>query len=311
MTMTATSPTELKAMRRLPLGSAIADTITIAKRNLITLTRTPQLVVFSTIQPIMFVLLFRYVFGGSISIPGMPYVDYLIPGIIVQTALFAGAAASIGMAVDSVSGIFDRFRSLPMARSAVLGGRTLADTVRALFVILLMVFVGTLVGFRFHNGFIGGLAGIALCLLFAFSFLWFFAFVGLSMRDPETAQVASFLPIFPFVFASSIFTVISNMPPWLQAFARNQPITFVANAVRGLTQGAHFTCSQQLNKIMENHSINVRVPGRNEFIGCDSIPKSLLPHVESTASYTIKAVLWMIVIVAIFAPLAVRRYRKG
>ncbi len=222
-----------------PMTPAVAfgDIAAITKRNLLRIMRTPQLLVFSSIQPVMFVLLFRYVFGGAIPIPGIRYVDYLMPGIFVQTTLFGGAAASVGLAQDLKGGIIDRFRSLPMARSAVLAGRTLADLFRNLFVTGLMVAVGVLVGFRFHTGVVPGVAAIVLVLAFGYAFSWMYATIGLLVKDPETAQVAGFLPMFPFVFASSAFVPVQTMPGWLQVFAHVQPVSVTVDAVRALTQG--------------------------------------------------------------------------
>lgn len=222
---------------RLPRTAAFTDAMVIARRNIRRIARTPQLLVFSTIQPVMFVLLFRYALGGSINIPGIAYVNYLMPGIFVQTMLFGGASTAVGLAEDMNKGIVDRFRSLPMARSAVLAGRTVADLFRNVFVMVLMVVVGLLVGFEFNNGFVPALAALGLALLFGFSFSWFFAFIGLTVHDPEAAQVASFLPAFPLVFTSGAFTPVSQMPGWLQVFANNQPVTHVVGAVRALTQG--------------------------------------------------------------------------
>ena len=222
---------------RLPASAAFTDSFLVARRNILRILRTPQLLVFATIQPVMFVLLFRYVFGGSIHVPGESYVDYLIPGIIVQTVVFGATTTAVGLSQDLSTGIIDRFRSLPMARSAVLAGRTLADLLRNVFVVALMVVVGELVGFRFHNGFLPGLAAVGVALLLGYSISWAFALVGLTVTDPETAQLAGFLPIFPLVFASSVFTPIASMPGWLQAFAKVQPITRAANTVRALTQG--------------------------------------------------------------------------
>jgi ABC transporter DrrB family efflux protein len=270
--------TTVAAAPRSP-GHFITDSIVIAKRNLSKVLRTPQLIFFNSVQPIMFTLLFRYVFGGSIPLPGMRYVDYLIPGIIVQTSLFGGAGTAIAMADDIKGGIIDRFRSLPMSRAAVLAGRTFADVVRLLFVIALLFIVGMAVGFRFHNGVGPAVVAVVLCLLFGFAFLWFFAFIGMTVKDTETAQVAAFLPVFPLAFASSIFTQIKNMPGWLQVFARNQPVTKCVNAVRALTQG---------------HDRMVK-----------------LGYPESTSKLVVQALIWCVVIVAAFAPLAINRYRKG
>ena len=240
----------------------------IARRNLTGIARTPQLVVFATIQPVMFVLLFRYVFGGAIHVPGISYVDFLMPGIIVQTVVFGATSTAVGLSQDMSKGIIDRFRSLPMSRSAVLAGRTIADLARNVFVVLLMIVVGIAVGFRFHNGFGPAVAAVLVALLLGYTLSWVFAFIGLTVADPESAQLAGFLPVFPLVFASSVFVSIRSMPGWLQAFAKVQPITRAANAVRGLTEGG---------PIFAN---------------------------------LIWTLVWSIAILAVFAPLAVRRYRK-
>jgi ABC transporter DrrB family efflux protein len=226
---------------RLPMSAVLTDSIVIARRNLLMIMRTPQLLVFSTIQPVMFVLLFRYVFGGAINVPGTNYADFLLPGVFVQTVVFGGTAAAVALAADLNAGIVDRFRSLPMARSAVLAGRTAADAVRNVFVIALMVIVGYAVGFRFQGGFLAAVGAMAIALLFGYAFSWFFALIGLLVRDPETAQVAGFVPLFPLVFASSIFVSPQTMPSWLRWFAEHQPISKVANAVRGLSLGTATT----------------------------------------------------------------------
>jgi ABC transporter DrrB family efflux protein len=228
---------DVVASVHLPLSAIFTDAAVMAQRNLLRIIRLPQLLVFATIQPVMFVLLFRYVFGGAIHVAHGNYVDYLIPGVMVQTVVFGATSTSVGLAQDMSNGIIDRFRSLPMARSAVLAGRTTADLVRNVFVVLLMVVVGELVGFRFHNGVVPALAAIGVALLLGYALSWVFALVGQLVSDPETAQLAGFLPIFPMVFASSVFTPIASMPSWLQVFARNQPITRVADTVRALTQG--------------------------------------------------------------------------
>lgn len=220
------------------LGLAISDIAGITWRNLVHILRIPQLLVFSSIQPIMFVLLFRYVFGGAIATPGGHYVDYLLPGIFVQTSLFGGASTAVGLSEDLKGGIIDRFRALPMARSAVLAGRTLADLARNVLVVILMLVVGLLVGFRFHGTAIHNVAGLVLVLAFGYAFSWVFAAVGLMVKDPETAQIAGFLPIFPLVFASSAFVPVQTMPGWLQHFANVQPVSVTINAVRALVTGA-------------------------------------------------------------------------
>jgi len=230
----ATAP---RAAQSVTFAEALRDVGGITQRNLRRIMRTPRLLIFSSIQPIMFVLLFRYVFAGAIKVPNGDYVDYLMPGIFVQTALFGGASTAVGLASDLQGGIIDRFRSLPMARSAVLAGRTLADLVRNVFVVALMVAVGVLVGFRFHGSTGSDLGGIGLVLLFGYAFSWVFVAIGLYVKDPETAQVAGFLPLFPLVFASSAFVPVASMPGWLQAFANVQPVSVTVNAVRALLSG--------------------------------------------------------------------------
>jgi ABC transporter DrrB family efflux protein len=237
----STAELETLPPARLPASAAVTDAIVIARRNLLMIIRTPQLLVFSTIHPVMFVLLFRYVFGGAINVPTESYASFLLPGVFVQTVVFGSTTAAVALAYDHKRGIIDRFRSLPMARSAVLAGRTAADAVRNLFVITLMVLVGYAVDFRFQGGVLAAIGAMGIALLFGYAFSWFFAMVGMLVRDPETAQVAGFVPLFPLVFASSIFVSPQTMPSWLRAFAEHQPITAVANAVRGLSLGTATT----------------------------------------------------------------------
>lgn len=212
----------------------ITDALVITRRNLMYYIRLPQLLVFSTIQPVMFLLLFAYVFGGAIATPNGSYINYLLPGIIVQTVLFGGTATTIGLAEDLSKGLIDRFRSLPMARSAVLAGRTIADSVRNTFVVVLMIVVGYIIGFRFQNSLIPTLGALAIVILFGHVMSWVSANIGLLVKDPETAQVAGFIWIFPMVFASSIFVPPSTMPRALQVFAENQPVSVIATVVRDL-----------------------------------------------------------------------------
>jgi len=223
---------------------AASDAMAITRRNLIKYLRVPNLIVFSTVQPVMFVLLFAYVFGGAIKSalpPGVHYIDFLMPGIVVQTVVFGSTQTGVGLAEDMTKGIIDRFRSLPMARSAVLAGRTISDTVRNLVVVLLMVTVGTLIGFRIHTGVLPAVVALGVALGFGFAMSWISATIGLVLRDVETAQSASFVWIFPLVFASSVFVPLRTMPGWLQTFARANPITNVANALRALTLGGATT----------------------------------------------------------------------
>jgi ABC-2 type transport system permease protein/oleandomycin transport system permease protein len=216
---------------------ALSDTLTITKRNLLAYTRIPEALFFSTVQPIMFVLLFRYVFGGAISTPGTSYVNYLMPGIFVQTVAFGAVSTSIGLAEDLQKGIIERFRALPMARSAVLAGRTTADLVRNVFVVIIMTGVGFLVGFRPTTGVGPYLAGVLLILLFAYALSWGFAVIGLSAPNSETAQVMSFPLLFPLTFASSAFVPVDKMPSWLQGFATYQPVSVTVSACRALMLG--------------------------------------------------------------------------
>ena len=236
--MTATTVTAPASRANLVRPSVVGDSITIAWRNLLNMKRNPQLLVFSTIQPVIFVLMFRYVFGGAIrSLPGVPYVDFLMPGVFVQTILFGSLNTGIGLADDLSKGLIERFRSLPMARSAVLIGRTLADLVRDAFVVVLMCAVGYAVDWRPAGSLAQIVGGLVIMLLFAYALSWLFAIVGMSVRDGETAQAASFPLMAPLLFASSAFVPLHTMPGWLQTFARHQPVSIVVNATRGLTLG--------------------------------------------------------------------------
>jgi ABC-2 type transport system permease protein len=251
----------------------VGDAVTIAWRNILNLRRNPTVLVFSTIQPIIFVLLFRYVFGGAIQLKGqfssVPYVDYLMPGVFAQTIVFGGMQTGVGLADDMGRGLIDRFRSLPMARSAVLIGRTSADLVRNVFVIALMVAVGFLVGFRVHTNVLGLLAGVGVMLTFSFALSWIFATVGMSIGNAEATQAASFPLAAPLIFASSAFLSPDSISVgWLRWWARNQPVSQVCDAVRHLVLGGPTTAS------------------------------------------VVKALLWSIGIVAVFAPIAVMRYRR-
>lgn len=220
----------------------VSDTLAIAWRGLLTYRRVPQLLVFSTIQPVVFVLLFTYVFGGAIHVPGgVDYIDYLMPGIFVQTVVFGAIATAIGLATDVQSGLLERFRSLPMARSAVLTGRTIADLFRNVFVVILMASVGFLVGFTVHTNAAKFVAAMLLVLLFGYSMSWVFATVGLLLGNPESAQAAAFPVMAPLVFASSAFVPVATMPDWLQPFAEHQPVSVTASAARALTLGTPAT----------------------------------------------------------------------
>jgi ABC transporter DrrB family efflux protein len=217
--------------------SAITDTAVVIDRNLRHFIRQPDLLVFSTIQPVLFVLLFVYVFGGAIgrSLPGgVAYVDFLLPGIFVQSVTFGASQTAVGLKEDLTRGVLDRFRSMPMARSAVLAGRTVADLVRNIAVIGLMIAVGFVVGFRFLGGVAGAVACVAVVAAFGLALSWIFAFVALTVRGAETAQTAGFVVIFPLVFASSVFVPVATFPDWLQTFAKINPVTVTADAARSL-----------------------------------------------------------------------------
>ena len=227
-------------LRRPPPGAvraALTDDAVVTGRNLRHFIRQPDLLVFSTIQPVLFVLLFVYVFGGAIgrSLPhGISYVGFLLPGVFVQSVTFGASQTAVGLKEDLTRGVVDRFRSMPMARSAVLAGRTVADLVRNILVIGLMVAVGYLVGFRFLGGVAAAIGCVAVVAAFGFALSWIFAFVALTVRGAETAQTAGFVVIFPLVFASSVFVPVSTFPDWLQAFAKINPVTVTADAARSL-----------------------------------------------------------------------------
>lgn len=251
-------------MRRL-----VTDTLIIAERNIIRLPRAPELLIGFTIQPIMFVLLFRYVFGGAIRTPGYSYVDFLIPGIIVQNIAFGGFATALGLNEDVRKGLIDRFRSLPMSRAAVLGGRTLADVATNTLSLTILLITGIIIGFTFHTSVPDALAGVALLLVFGYAFSWFLAFVGLLASSPESVNSIGFIAVFPLTFISSAFVPVESMPAGLSDFAEVNPFTVVVDAIRHLWLGA---------------------PAGN---------------------YVWGAFAWSLVIVAVFAPLAVARYRRA
>jgi ABC transporter DrrB family efflux protein len=213
------------------------DANVVTGRNLRHFVRQPDLLIFSTIQPIMFVLLFTYVFGGAISHslpPGVSYIDYLLPGILIQSVTFRASQTAVGLSEDLKLGVIDRFRSMPMARSAVLVGRTAADLVRNVLIIVLMILVGYIIGFRFQAGVAQAVACVALVSAFGLALSWIFAFVALTVRGAEAAQTAGFVVLFPLVFASSVFVPVSTLPAWLQAIAKVSPVTLAANAARSL-----------------------------------------------------------------------------
>jgi ABC transporter DrrB family efflux protein len=265
------------AVRTSGAGRALSHAVVMAKRHLIQIPRIPELIVFATIQPIMFVVLFRYVFAGSIDVGGNEsYINFLMAGIFVQTVAFGSVATGIGLAADLQLGLIDRFRSLPMAPSAVLTGRTIADLVRNMFVVGVMIVVGLLVGFRPDGSLFGWISAVVLLLLLSFTFSWVGASVGLAVRSVEVAQSAGFIWLFPFTFASSAFVNPVNMPGWLQAFVENQPITHVVNAVRAQILGPEAART-------------LSIPEGSEW----------------------KALAWLLAILLVMVPVAVRLYRRA
>lgn len=219
------------------IGWAIKDTIAMTGRNLTAMRRVPQVLVFSLVQPVIFVFMFRYVFGGAIKIPGRSYVDYLMPGIFTQTVSFGAINTAVGLAEDKGRGLLERLRSLPMSRAAVLGGRVLADTARNIVIVLLMVVIGLLVGFRTHTNLAAVLAGIAVLVFFGVALASIFVFIGLSVTNGEAAQAAAFPLLAPLTFASSAFVDPATMPTWLEWWARRQPLSKSTEAVRALMLG--------------------------------------------------------------------------
>jgi ABC-2 type transport system permease protein/oleandomycin transport system permease protein len=251
------------------LAWALSDTWVMAKRNLTVWLRVPAYIVFTVVQPTIFTLLFRYVFGGAIhaDVPG-GYVNYLLPGIIGQTAAFASFATAISLAVEVQKGVVDRMRAMPMARSAFLGGRLLADVVRMAVTILVIIGVGYLVGFRFHNGVGGAVAMFVLAMALGAAVCCISATIGLWLKDEESTQAFGMIWMFPLTFVSSAFVPLASMPSWLRAFAVNQPITHVVNAMRSLALG---------------------LPLRDDLW---------------------LSAVWLAAIFAVFAPLAVRVYKR-
>jgi ABC transporter DrrB family efflux protein len=275
MTATATTPTVHGRLAR-----AVSDIAVITRRNLLFTVRLPQVLVLSSIMPVIFILMFTYVFGGAIQNALPPaaagkYVNWLIPGLLAQFALFGGSATASGLAEDLAKGAIDRFRSLPMAGAAVLAGRTLSDLVRLALTLTLMLAVGYGIGFRPQTSLPGLLGAAAVGLLFGYAWSWVMALLGLVVRSAEAVQAATYMVVFPLAFTSSVFVPTQTMPGWLQPFAANQPVTVATNALRGLVLG----------------------PGA-------------LPPGRTVAGQVALALLWAAAITAVFVPLAVRAYRR-
>jgi len=252
-------------MRRL-----VPDTLVMAERNLVRLPRAPDLLLGFTVQPIMFVLLFVYVFGGAIATPGYDdYVDFLIPGIIAQNIAFGGFVTALGLAEDMGKGLIDRFRSLPTARASVLAGRALADAVTNTIAIVVLLVTGLIIGFGFDANVVEILAGFALLLLFGFASSWIFALIGLSVSSPEAANGIGFTLVFPITFVSSAFVPVESMPAGIEQVADANPFSVIVDAMRALWLDAPAGDSVWL------------------------------------------AVVWCLVLIAIFAPVAVAKYRRA
>jgi ABC-2 type transport system permease protein/oleandomycin transport system permease protein len=253
------------------LASFAMDGWVICKRDLTRMLRMPQLIIFSIAQPVLFILIFVYVFGGAIDVgPGVAYVDFLMPGIFVQTAIFSASNTGSGLAEDLARGLVDRFHTLPMSRGAVLTGRTLSDLIRNALVIAVMCLVGLAVGFRFGDTTVPAvLAGFGVLLLFAYAFSWVSAAVSLAAGSTEAAQSAGFLWMFPLVFTSSTFVQVDTLPDWLQPFAEHQPVTPVIDATRALLLGG------------------------------------------PVAGDLMQSLAWSVAILAVFGPLGIRIYRRA
>jgi ABC-2 type transport system permease protein/oleandomycin transport system permease protein len=246
-----------------------SDTAIVAERNIIRIKRAPDLLTAFTIQPVMFLLLFVYVFGGAIQTPGYEYKDFLLPGIMVQNIAFGGFVTALGLNEDLNKGLIDRFRSLPMARPAVLAGRTLSDVATNSLSIAVLLITGLIIGFSFHATAIEIVGGLGLLILFGYAFSWVFALLGMIVSSPEAANSLGFIAVFPLTFISSAFVPVESMPAALRWFAEINPFTIEVNALRALWVGA------------------------------------------PTGNYVWGAVVWSLVILAVFAPLAVRRYRMA
>jgi len=248
--------------------NVVSNTLMIARRNLLHIKATPEQLVEMSIQPIMFLVLFVYVFGGAIAGSSAQYLQFALPGILVQSVSFLPFTTAIALNVDFQRGVIDRFRSLPIARSAVIGGRILADGVRILWSIIIITGVSMVLGFRFEGGSAGALGAVVLVLAWGLTMCWPMAFIGITARTTESVNTWGFMIILPLTFASTAFAPADTMPGWLQAFVKVNPVTAVIDATRGLMLGG------------------------------------------PVAQPLVRAVISMVVIVAVFAPLAIQRYRR-
>jgi ABC transporter DrrB family efflux protein len=262
---------------------ATYNTLLVTQRNLMTLMRVPTVFIFELVQPVMFVLLFRFIYANQLAtLPlGLTYVQFLMPGIFVQNAIFGATTTAIGLAEDMKKGVIDRFRSLPMARSAVLAGRTTFDLAKNLILVTIVIAIGYLVGFRFQNGFLNAMGVILLVLACSFTFSWISACIGLALKEVEAVQAASFTWIFPVVFVSAAFVPVAGMASFLQVIARNNPVTHWCNLARYLALGK---------------------------VGIiDSVTHQ---PIDTFEGLLVKAIVWIVALLAIFIPLAIRLYRK-
>jgi ABC-2 type transport system permease protein len=283
--MSAAVPVQAPSNPAQRIRLAISDGIVVAYRNLVTLWRVPTVLVFELVQPVMFVLLFRYIYDNQFqasNLGGVDYVLFLMPGIFVQNAIFGSTTTAIGIADDLKKGIIDRFRSLPMARSAVLAGRTTADLAKNLVLVLLVIAIGYLVGFRFSNGVAGALGVIVLVLAVSFTFSWISATVGLLLKEVEAVQAAVFTLIFPIVFVSSAFVPVAGMASWLQPIAEHNPVTYWCNLARYLSIGD---------------------------AGIPPDPTTGLPT-DTPEGLMLKSALWIVGLLIVFVPLSIQLYRK-
>ncbi len=264
----------------LPLRRTVLDVHLLAKRNLMKVMRKPRFIIFSTLQPIMQLILFVFVFGSIAQLKGLglSYKDFVVPAVIIQTMTFTGVQSGIGIADDMNTGMIDRFRSLPIARASFLLGRTASDTARLTFQVLLLVVTALVIGFRFQNGLVSGGAMILIAIMFGMALITFSEFVGLAVKDPETVQAAMFIPLLPLVFTSSAFAPISRLPGWMQPFAKVNPVTSAIDTARGLS------------------------------IGDDKLYK--VSQVHLSTAFTRFAITWVIIMV-LFTFLAVRQWRKN
>ena len=271
----ADQPTPAPRPERIAMRTTTAAAaLTVAGRTLRKFWRTPQLIVVGALTSAMFILIFRYVFGGAVNTGRVPYADFLIPAMAVSSGLFASGA--VGVADDIEGGLFDRLRSLPIPRSAILLGRSLADTALVAWATLITVALGYATGFRFHGSAVDALAAVGLCVIFGAAFTWPFIFMGLASGSSQAAQGMSFMA-FPFVFVSSTYVPVGSMPGWMQPIARNQPVSQMVGAVRALALGDHAT----------------------EILG------------HSAAWFAVRALIWVVVIVAVFATLATRKFNRS